>query len=343
MDAPKRFQPGAAALFLVFFVFCGAALFFMEIHRFAQSPADPSGTVKPFTVFPGETFREIARRLDQENIVQSAWKLRWYARLKGDEKRIQAGEYALSAALTPAAILESLVSGRVILHRVTIPEGFTLSRIATLLAQKGIVDRDRFIQAATDPNIARRLGVNAPSLEGYLFPETYYFPRPASPETVLSAMVKAFFRAFKPQWKRDAAKAGFSLHQIVILASMIEKETGAAFERPLIASVFYNRLRKKMRLQSDPTVIYGMKNFDGNLTRKDLERPTPYNTYQIFGLPPGPIANPGAGALRAAVYPAKTRFLYFVSKNDGTHFFSESLREHRSAVSKHQKKRTSAP
>ncbi len=343
MDAPRRLKTVSVAVFLGYLAFCVGVLFFLEIRHFSMTPAGLNADVKSFTVRKGETFKTVAGRLYREAFVRSALKLRLYARLTGDARRIRAGEYALSAAKTPAALLEVLTSGRVIQHRVTIPEGYSLSQIAGLLEDAGLADRKAFIKAATDPLTTAALGIEAPSLEGYLFPETYSFPRPVSPEKILSVMVEAFQKAIPSRWQEDAAKAGLSLHQVVTLASMIEKETGAAFERPVISSVFHNRLKKKMRLESDPTVIYGIENFDGNLTREHLSRPTPYNTYRIFGLPPGPIANPGAGALEAAVYPAKTRFLYFVSKNDGTHHFSEDVREHLSAVRRHQLKRKKAP
>ncbi|MBW1954870.1 MAG: endolytic transglycosylase MltG [Deltaproteobacteria bacterium] len=339
MGASKRSKYFIAAVFTGYLAFCAGIFLFFEIQHFVRTPADPLAEIQTFNVSPGETFRGIAERLQRENIVESAFKLRLYARVKGLDVRIQAGEYALSAAQPPAALLEAMASGRVRLHRVTVPEGYTLFQIAALMDQAGLAEREAFIAAATDPETARRLGIDAPTLEGYLFPETYLFPKQASPETILSAMVAQFRKAFQPQWETDAAKAGFTLHQVVTLASMIEKETGAGFERPLIASVFHNRLKKNMRLESDPTVIYGIYRFDGNLTRQHLNEKTPYNTYRISGLPPGPIANPGADSLEAAVYPADTRFLYFVSKNDGTHVFSEDLPAHRSAVKKYQKEK----
>jgi len=180
------------------------------------------------------------------------------------------------------------------------------------------------------------LGLGAETLEGYLFPDTYFFPKDVTVEKIISTMVLRFWSIFSPAWKERAKHYGLTVHQVVTLASIIEKETGAAFERPLISSVFHNRLRKKMRLESDPTVIYGIKNFDGNLTRKHLKTRTPYNTYAIRGLPVGPIANPGRASLEAALFPEKTSFIYFVSKKDTTHHFSTNLKEHNRAVRKYQ-------
>jgi len=333
----------SAAVFLGFIVFSILTFLSLETYHFAQTPADPLAPVRSFVVLPGDSFRRTAERLHQEKIIESACKLRLYARIKGLDIRIKAGEYALSAAQAPAAILDAMAAGKVALYRVTVPEGYTLFQIADLLAQLDISDRGDFIRTATDSETARRLGIEAPTLEGYLFPDTYYFSRPSSPGSIISTMVGAFRKAFKPQWGEAATQAGFTIHQIVTLASMIEKETGAPFERPLVASVFHNRLQKKIRLESDPTVIYGIKDFDGDLTREHLSQRTPYNTYRISGLPPGPIANPGTDSLEAAVYPAKTPFLYFVSKKDGTHQFSEDLQTHLLAVEIYQKQKEILP
>ena len=181
--------------------------------------------------------------------------------------------------------------------------------------------------------------IPAQTFEGYLFPDTYYFSQDVTPKQIITSMVNQFRMTFKDEWEIRAHALGFTMHEIITLASIIEKETGVASERPVIASVFHNRLRKKMRLASDPTVIYGIKVFNGNITKKDLNRLTPYNTYMIRGLPPGPIANPGAESIKAALYPAKTNLLYFVAKFDKTHQFSATLADHNRAVRKYQLKR----
>jgi len=180
------------------------------------------------------------------------------------------------------------------------------------------------------------VGLDTDTFEGYLFPDTYYFPKEAGVEKIISTMVERFRAVFVPEWRERAIQLGFTVNQIVTLASIIEKETGTPFERALISSVFHNRLKKKMRLESDPTVIYGIKDFNGNLTRKDLKTVTPYNTYQIRGLPAGPIANPGRASLEAALYPEDTSFIYFVAKKDSTHHFSTNLKDHNRAVRKYQ-------
>ena len=208
--------------------------------------------------------------------------------------------------------------------------------VAGVVAGAGFGTEADFLKAAIDADLVHTHGINAETFEGYLFPDTYYFPRDATPEKIISTMVKRFWSVFRPEWKNQAKSLEFSIHQLVTLASMIEKETGEAFERPIISSVFHNRLKRGMRLESDPTVIYGIQDFDGNLTRKHLAEPTPYNTYTIKGLPPGPIASTGIKSLEAALYPADTQFLYFVSKKDNTHQFSANFKDHNRAVRKYQ-------
>jgi UPF0755 protein len=226
-----------------------------------------------------------------------------------------------------------------VLYRVTIPEGYNLKQIAQAIETSGLATYDHFLQAATDPEFARKKGIPADTFEGYLFPDTYLFPRNTNPHRIITAMADRFEGIFTPRWETRAQQLGFSVHQIVTLASMIEKETGDPSERPIISSVFHNRLRKKMRLESDPTVIYAIADFNGNLTRKHLQTYTAYNTYKIFGLPPGPIASPGQKALKAALYPADTNFLFFVAKRDGTHHFSTTISGHNKAVRKYQIRR----
>lgn len=232
-----------------------------------------------------------------------------------------------------------MVEGKVYLHKLTIPEGLNLQQIAALVAQAGFGNEFGFLMAAANISFVQEKGIDAETFEGYLFPDTYYFPGKARPEIIITAMVQRFWTVFTPEWKKRCRELGFSIHEMVTLASIIEKETGAADERPVISSVFHNRLKKRMRLESDPTVIYRIKDFDGNLTRRDLNAPDPYNTYRIRGLPPGPIANPGHESLKAALYPADTPYLYFVSKNDKTHHFSADIEEHNRAVRKYQLRR----
>ena len=307
-----------------------------KVFDYAAQPSGNDISEKVISVLPGQHFKMIASQLEGAGIIRNSLRFKLFARFKGYDKRIKAGEYRLSSALSPKQVLEIMVSGKVALYKITIPEGYNLAQIAGIVSKMGLAEAPVFIRAATDPAIANALGVKADSLEGYLFPDTYHFPKGLPLDEIMGTMVNRFQEIFSTGWHDRARQMGMGVHQVVTLASIIEKETGAAFERPLIASVFHNRLAKGMRLSSDPTVIYGIEDFDGNLTRKHLTTVTPYNTYLNKGLPPGPIANPGFASLEAALYPAETVYLYFVSKKDNTHQFSTTFKEHSRAVRKYQ-------
>jgi len=239
-------------------------------------------------------------------------------------------------------MLEILKKGLVVLRPVTIPEGFTRNQIAGVLAAKGLADKKRFLELTEDKELLRQYAVPGPSLEGYLFPDTYHFSRGTPTLVIIDTMVKRFRQVVAPSMEKTQG-TGMTFQDLVTLASIVEKETSRPEERPLIASVFLNRLKLGMRLESDPTVIYGIENFDGDLKKKNLTEKTPYNTYVINGLTPGPIANPGLDSIKAVMDPAKTDYLYFVSKNDGSHHFSRSLAEHNRAVDRYQKRRGKSP
>ena len=323
-----------AIAFLVLFV--AAAGLYVSLLKFAEQPAGESAHETIVAIKPGEGFRSISQRLFDAGIINSPFKLSLLARIKGYDKRVKAGEYLFSARLTPAGILEMMVGGKVILYKVTVPEGYSMRQIAAVVAEAGLATAEAFLKAAGNSDRVKTAGIEADTFEGYLFPDTYYLPRDIGPEKIVDTMVRRFHSVFLPEWEARANELGFSVHEIVTLASMIEKETGLPAERPLISSVFHNRLKKRMRLESDPTVIYGIDGFSGNITRKDLAAERPYNTYRIRGLPPGPIANPGSLSLEAALYPADTPYLYFVSKNDNSHQFSTNVLEHNRAVRKYQ-------
>jgi UPF0755 protein len=308
-----------------------------DLYRYAETPMGSSDQPVSVSVPSGQSFDDTLRQLQHAGIVRSPRRFEILARLKGLDTKIQAGEYWLTPDVTPRKLLQQLVTGKVRMHALTLPEGYTIRQYAAIVAQKELASAEAFLSVAADAALAHEYGIPGESLEGYLFPDTYHFPKGLPPKHLVDHMIAKFWEVFKPEWEDRARELNMTLHEIVTLASIIEKETGAPAERKLISSVFHNRLQRNMRLQSDPTVIYGLKHFDGNLTRKDLETPTPYNTYTTGGLPPGPIANPGAGALEAALYPAETNHLYFVSRNDGTHHFSASLKEHNRAVRKYQK------
>jgi len=313
-----------------------AAWIAIDLHRFAHRPVNQQDLPHIISVVPGESFGMLAERLQKADIVSNATRFKILARLKGDDKRLKAGEYALTTSMTPLEVIDTLVNGKVLLHRLTIPEGYNISQIAAEVQKTGLVTAEAFTRQAKDPAFVANLGLDGPTAEGYLFPDTYYFPRGITAKGIIEKMVDSFKAVFTDEWKNRAREIGLSPHDTVTLASIIEKETGDPAERPIIASVFHNRLKKRMRLESDPTVIYGIEDFDGNITRRHLSTPTPYNTYVIRGLPPGPIANPGRAALEAALFPAQTEYLFFVSKKDGTHYFSSNIKDHTRAVRKYQ-------
>lgn len=313
------------------------------MHRFIHSPADMTDNQETFVIHAGETFNELTTRLKSKGIIASTTRFRLYIRMTRSDKRLRAGEYRLSATMTPAQILDVLVQGRSILYRLTIPEGYTIVQIAQEVARQNLGTAEDIHKLAADPLVAQSHGIEAQTLEGYLFPDTYYFAKDVEPRKIIAKMVERFKAQLQPVWEQRAKELNFSVHQIVTLASIIEKETGAPSERPIIASVFHNRLKKKMRLESDPTVIYGIPNFDGNIKRHHLQTRTAYNTYKIRGLPPGPIANPGSASIEAALYPDQTDFLYFVAKKDGTHHFSTNIKDHNRAVRKYQLRRHRKP
>ncbi|MGQ0667750.1 MAG: endolytic transglycosylase MltG, partial [Nitrospiraceae bacterium] len=312
-----------------------------QMIRWIEAPVLPESDHPPpkVVVIPeGATFQQVASLLEREQLIKSQSAFVLLGKAQEADRKIHPGEYELNAAMPPAEILSKLLTGRVVLHAVTIPEGYTISQIADVLAEHRITEKAEFVQLASDKSFIKTLGISAESLEGYLYPDTYRFARPTAGKDVVKAMVDQLGQVMTAEWQARARELRLTVHEVLTLASVIEKETGAGDERPHISSVFHNRLKKKIPLQSDPTVIYGLPTFDGNLHKKDLSHPSPYNTYRWAGLPPGPIASPGAESIRAALYPVPSSYLYFVSKNDGTHQFSATLVEHNKAVEKYQKR-----
>jgi UPF0755 protein len=331
----KRFIVAISALLMLILITLGIWIAF-DVVEYANTAGGRQSGEALITVSPRQNLKTTADMLFHSEIIGSPSYFYAYARGSGYDRRIQAGEYQVSGAMTPKQILEMMASGKIFLHKITIPEGYGLKEIAAAFAGAGLVSESRLLRAARDPQLCHGWKIEADTAEGYLFPDTYYFPKDASPEKILSTMIQRFWRAFTPEMAQQAQNEGMSIHQAVTLASIIEKETGADSERPVVSSVFHNRLKRRMRLESDPTVIYGLDHFDGNITRRDLTTPTPYNTYTRQGLPPGPIASPGAKSLLAAVYPAQSDYLYFVSRKDKTHQFSRTFEEHLQAVSRYQ-------
>lgn len=280
----------------------------------------------------GSPLPEVVGILREGGVLQHPLAFRALVLLTFSGRGLRYGEYAFP---TPPSAFEAwrrLVRGDVIKYEVTVAPGANLYDIAELLEKKKLAKAEVFLAAATSPTVLQRLGIPGESAEGYLFPDNYIFVKPVTPEEILEFMVRQFRRKVPPDAEKRAGEAGLSLHQVVTIASIIEKETGVEEEKPIVSAVIRRRLALDMPLQMDPTVIYGVKRFDGTVTRKDLQTAGPYNTYLNRGLPPGPIANPGLGAVDAALNPSKTEYLYFVSKNDGSHAFSRTLAEHNRAV-----------
>jgi len=305
----------------------------LGLYAFAPSPVDRDTVL---LIPKGAGVRQINAILARHDLAGEDVRFLILARLTGSAGRLRAGEYLVAPHLTPLQVLRLLEKGDVIHHQVTIPEGLSLAQIIQVLQQGGWIDSLRFLELVRDRDFIRSLGIDQPSLEGYLFPDTYLLTRgDISEEAIIAMMVARFHAVWKETIARNIPK--MTQHEVITLASIVEKETGNPAERPIIARVFLNRLQRNMRLQSDPTVIYGLEEFDGNLTRADLNTKTAYNTYVISGLPPGPICSPGRESIEAVLQPADEPFLYFVSRNDGTHYFSSTLQEHNRAVHRFQK------
>ncbi|MEN8191142.1 MAG: endolytic transglycosylase MltG [Thermodesulfobacteriota bacterium] len=321
-------------------ILLSAVSFGCWMYLYVSRPGPDSIEENVVVLIPkGAGLKEISRILADRGLIRDDPRFLLLAKYLGVATRLQAGEFLLAANRLPADVLQSLVDARPLHHRLTIPEGLRLEEIADRFAADGWVNRENFIRLAQDPAFTKSLGVEGvETLEGYLFPDTYLLPRDfRGEEKIITLMVNRFQKMWSDL--EQEPQAGMSVNDVVTLASIIEKETGQAAERPRIASVFHNRLKRNMRLQSDPTVIYGIENFSGNLTRKDLKTPTPFNTYVIKGLPPHPICNPGKEAVVAVLEPEESKFIFFVSKNDGSHHFSTSLKEHNRAVNRYQRKK----
>lgn len=285
----------------------------------------------------GAGLNSVAARLEDRGVIKDRRFFAVYAIFKQGEDRLKAGEYRFETGSRISGVLEKILKGEVVLRRVTVPEGLTVLQTAQLLEQNGVFEQGEFIAISSDRDfVYELLGKRLESLEGYLYPDTYTYPKDILPKEFITSMV-ARFRSVTAAM--DLSNSKLDEHELITLASIIEKETGAVHERPTISAVLHNRLKRGMRLEVDPTVIYGMgEKYKGNITKGDLETPTPYNTYIISGLPPGPIASPGLGSITAALEPSESKFLYFVAKGDGTHEFSKTYREHLRNVRKYQRR-----
>jgi UPF0755 protein len=313
-----------------------AGISLLTLFTYAKSPVGRDIPLRTVDIPKGASFSRVMDILDAEGLLRQRELFHLLALLKNGTRHIRAGEYEFSGMMSPSDILGKLMRGDVKGYNITVPEGFTVRLILDRLLEKRLVDEKEFLRLCTDRAFLTALKIEGRSLEGYLFPETYRLDRSMSTQEIIRLMVDQFWRHVTPPMTKRAGELGLTVDQLVTLASIIEKETGRKEEMPLISAVFHNRLKRRMPLQSDPTVIYGLPDFDGNLQKEDLLKKTPYNTYLFAGLPPTPIASPGLDALQAALNPADVNYLYFVSKNDGTHQFSDRLSTHSEAVQKYQ-------
>ncbi|MDP2105327.1 MAG: endolytic transglycosylase MltG, partial [Desulfobulbaceae bacterium] len=277
--------------------------------------------------------------LEENGVIRQDRRFFYLARFFQLSQHLKAGEYLFLPGQTPHEVLRMLRDGATMVWPVTIPEGSSIYQVADILAAGKWGTREEVLRLVRDQEVLARYGIAAGSLEGYLFPDTFHLIRGQGLAEIIGLMVERGRRVREELGDLRQNELGLSPHEVLTLASIVEKETAVPEERPLIARVFINRLRQNMRLQTDPTVIYGIENFNGNITKSDLQRPTPYNTYVINGLPPGPIANPGRAAIEAVLKPTSSSCLYFVSKNDGSHHFSRTLEEHNRAVARYQRRK----
>jgi len=329
-----------ALLLLLLILAAGAAgaWFYTGVDR----PYKGYDAAEQFVEIPqGSGSASIAKRLADAGVVRDVNSFRLALWLTGNARRLQAGEYRFDRPLSVRQVADKIARGDVYVLPITFPEGLTVRQMAALYESKGFGPAKDFLSAAKHAALVRAIDPDAKDLEGYLFPDTYKLPRHATAEQLVARMVAGFEKALTADLIERAEARGLTIRQLVTLASIVEKETGTADERPRVAAVYANRLKIGMGLQCDPTVIYALERagrYDGNLTREDLQFDSPYNTYRYAGLPPGPIAAPGRASLQAAAAPANVPYLYFVSRNDGSHAFASTLEEHNRYVQQYQVK-----
>ncbi|MFW6217130.1 MAG: endolytic transglycosylase MltG [Desulfohalobiaceae bacterium] len=309
------------------------------LYQYLYFPLQAPGTKKTIIIPSGTSLHSVSRKLEKQDIIPDPEKFMLLARISGKAQSIQAGEFAVDTSWSRMRILEHLCTGQVVLHRVKIPEGLTWWQSAELVEDSNLTEFNGFAQAVQDKSLLESFDIPANTLEGYLYPETYHLPRPVlgQAQPLVGQMVGQFYKVARERLWPEGLPEPEEMHRTVILASLVEKETGKPDERRRIAGVLQNRLERNMRLQCDPTVIYGLgPDFDSRLRKAELrDKDNPYNTYHHPGLPPGPICSPGLESLKAAIHPEEHSYLYFVSKGDGSHKFSKSLKEHNQAVRKY--------
>ena len=295
-----------------------------------------------FEIQSGDNLTSIAKRLADQNIIGDATRFKIVAKLSGKDRSIQAGVYQIKPGESFDAVVVKFSKGDTFSLKITIPEGFNMFQIAGLLETNKICSKEEFLKECKNPELLTKYSIptNA-SLEGYLYPDTYFIPLKFSAKQTIQMMLNQFEKMVDNDIRKKIQETGWTLSQVLTLASIIEKEAQAEFERPIISGVYHNRIRAKWKLQADPTIIYFLMlegRYDGDIRFKDLEYKSPYNTYVVDGLPPTPIANPSRASILAALYPAQVEYMFFVAKRDGTHYFSVTLAEHNKAVAEYQKR-----
>jgi UPF0755 protein len=320
----------------------GMATWWAHQRLFVPFRTDPS-PVTTVSIPAGEPATQILRHLQRAGVLADARLARLYLVYRLGNPPLKAGEYEFREPLPAPAVLQRLIRGDVVTHPVTLVEGLTIEDTASALATAGFGAPAQFLPLMQSPELVSDLDPRADSLEGYLFPDTYRFARNTPPRDIVRTLVETFKRHYRDEIQPLLTEKGGSrsVHAVVTLASIVEKEAALDSERPIIAAVYRNRLKRDIALYADPTVIYALRlagTWDGNLTRTDLQIDSPYNTYRYPGLPPGPICSPGLASLRAAAAPAAVPYLYFVSRNDGSHVFASTLREHNRNVARWQKR-----
>lgn len=300
-----------------------------------QGPQKEQHRFLSFSVSSGESFKSVSLRLKEEGVIRSEPFFYYLGRITRQSAHLKAGEYELNEDMSAWEILNVVTGSHVKLYRITFKEGFTMFQVAQALEDAGLVDANQFLESCWDSGFLAELNIPSMTVEGYLFPETYFIPRGSSSRSIIRMMVEMFWSRIPDSYLERARQSQLSFHEMVIMASVIEKETGLVGEMSLISSVFYNRLKDHMRIQSDPTAIYDIAPYGGKVTREHLFRKTPFNTYQVDGLPLTPIASPGILSIQAALSPQQSTYLYFVSRRDGSHHFSSTYEEHREAIGRY--------
>jgi len=320
----------ALVVFFALIVAVVAAVGGYVVHDVTHGVAG-EGVVR-VTIAEGTPFVRVVDQLVEQKLIRRAWPLNFFARATGSDKKVHRGTYEFARGTRPVDMLDAFVDGDILAVRVTIPEGFSMWQVAGAFRAAGI-DSIAMMNAIREPDLVKTLQVPTPNLEGYLYPDTYLVPFGSNAGDVVAQMLTKFHGVWTPEFERRSRELGMTRHQIMTLASIVEAEARDPMERPLVSAVYHNRLKINMKLDADPTVAYAKGGFRGRLYYKDLALDSPYNTYRHAGLPPGPIGNPGQGAIRAALFPDTTSHaLFFVARGDGRHDFSNTLKEHDAAV-----------